>query len=105
MNPLKFIANGCGTKPPTPNTILITPASGAAHLSEQSRRPASNQRAADRAAVDPPFPAKKPQLLNGQLPSGQRLPKLPKFSMNNFKQIILSFLKLQFCSICFTKLP
>jgi len=39
-------------------TILITPASGAAHLSEQSRRPASNQRAADRAAVDPPFPAK-----------------------------------------------
>jgi hypothetical protein len=38
-------------------TILITPASGAAHLSEQSRRPASNQPAADRAAVDPPFPA------------------------------------------------
>jgi len=39
-------------------TILITPASGAAHLSEQSRRPASNQPAADRAAMDPPFPAK-----------------------------------------------
>jgi len=44
----------CSAKPPT----LITPASGAAHLSEQSRRPASNQRAADRAAVDPPFPEK-----------------------------------------------
>jgi len=40
----------CGAKPPTANTILITPASEAAHLSEQSRRPASNQRAADRAA-------------------------------------------------------
>jgi hypothetical protein len=39
-------------------TNLITPARGAAHLSEQSRRPASNQRAADRAAVNPPFPAK-----------------------------------------------
>ena len=43
---------------PQQNTILITPASGAAQLSEQSRRPASNQPAADRAVVDPPFPAK-----------------------------------------------
>jgi hypothetical protein len=39
-------------------TNLITLASGAANLSEQSRRPASNQPAADRAAVDPPIPAK-----------------------------------------------
>jgi hypothetical protein len=39
-------------------TNLITPASGAAHLSEQSRQPASNQPAADRAAIYPPFPAK-----------------------------------------------
>jgi len=52
---------------PQQNTILITPTSGAAHLPEQSRRPASNQRAADRAAVDPPFPAKSRsrQKLNG----------------------------------------